>query len=58
MPTLIVRCSDQAPDGAVAARGVFRDQLDAEVTDDAGRAHFALVGFEAKNDLWAVLKDL
>jgi leucyl aminopeptidase len=49
MPTLTVRCDDQAPDGAIVARGIFRDDLDAETGDDTTRAHFALVGFEAKN---------
>jgi leucyl aminopeptidase len=47
--SLTVRCDEHAPDGAVIARGVFRDRLAEEAADDAGRAHFALVGFEAKN---------
>ncbi len=50
MARLTVRCDDHAPEGAVVARGVFREDLDAEAAnDDATRAHFALVGFEAKN---------
>jgi leucyl aminopeptidase len=49
MTRLAVRCADHAPDGAVIARGIFRDGLDALATDDATRAHLALVGFEAKN---------
>ncbi len=49
MPRLTVRCDEHAPDGAVLARGIFRDDLDAEATDDTTRAHFALVGFEARN---------
>jgi leucyl aminopeptidase len=49
MPRLIVRCDERASGEAVLARGVFRDDLDAETTDDATRTHFALVGFEARN---------
>lgn len=49
MPRLTVRCAEHAPDGAVIARGVYRDDLDAEAADEATRAYFAVVGFEAKN---------
>jgi leucyl aminopeptidase len=54
MARLTVRCDVQAPDGAIVARGVFREDLDGETLDGeavdaATRAHFALVGFEAKN---------
>jgi leucyl aminopeptidase len=49
MPRLTVRCDDHAPADAVLARGVFRDRFDTIATDDATRAHLALVGFEAKN---------
>jgi leucyl aminopeptidase len=49
MARLTVRCDVQALDGAIVARGVFREDLDAIANDDATRAHFALVGFEAKN---------
>jgi leucyl aminopeptidase len=49
MPSFTVRCDEHVPEGAVLARGVFRDQLDAVAIDDATRAHFAFVGFEAKN---------
>ncbi len=49
MARLTVHCDDQAPEGAVIARGIFRDELDGVAADDATRAHFALVGFEAKN---------
>ena len=49
MPHLTVRCDDHAPTGAVLARGVYRDGLDALADDDATRVHLALVGFEAKN---------
>ena len=54
MARLTVRCDVQAPDGAIVARGIFREDLDGgtldgETVDDATRAHFVLVGFEAKN---------
>jgi leucyl aminopeptidase len=49
MARLSVRCDDHAPQGGVVARGIFREDLDAIANDDATRAHFALVGFEAKN---------
>jgi leucyl aminopeptidase len=49
MPRLTVRCADHAPAGAVAARGIYRDQLDSMASDDTTRAHLALIGFEAKN---------
>jgi leucyl aminopeptidase len=49
MARLTVRCDDQAPEGAVIARGIFRDELDGVAADDTTRAHFALVGFEARN---------
>jgi leucyl aminopeptidase len=49
MARLTVRCEVQAPAGAIVARGIFREDLDAIANDDATRAHFALVGFEAKN---------
>jgi len=46
---LTVRSAVRPPDGALLARGIFRDQLDGEAADHATRSHFALVGFEAKN---------
>jgi leucyl aminopeptidase len=47
--TLSVHAADRVPDGTLVARGLFREDLDAEATDEATRAHLALVGFEAKN---------